>query len=253
MNQSDRLRVLLIILLLPIWVCATSASAQQRRQSDRELAGLRGAVQIVREYRTFSAVKLTPIEVAKLLKLPAYRTFTYNTTGDLIEETNLYGLNYTYSYRADGQRLKTAHGDKSPGSGMPLPDYVAERYASDYDKAGRKTQTITYLRDGSTPWFRQTFEYDANDRIRTLTHYRREADGKLVLGHTITYTYREGDEVEILWRDAAGALMDKFSYSNYKHDANGNWTERSEARHQVYDPAQPKEQWGTIYRVITYY
>lgn len=99
-------------------LCLPEAWAQ-KKQSDRELAGLAGPVRVVREYRTFSQHRLKATEVLKLLENAAYRTITYNRGGDLLQEDNVWGLRYTYSYSADGLRVKTANGDRYPGSGNP--------------------------------------------------------------------------------------------------------------------------------------
>lgn len=212
-------------------------------------------MRIVREYRTFSKRRLEPSEVSKLLEGRPYKTVTYSREGVLLEEDNLYGLRYTYSYSAVGLRVKTANGDISPGSGTPIPPYVAQQDADKYDTSGSMIETVAYLRqDEANPWFRRTYEYDDRGRIRKLSHYGRVSANNLRFSHVVTYTYDgNGDEQEMCWRDVAGALMDKLSYSNYKHDRRGNWIERAEARFQVYDRYQPEQQWGTIYRVITYY
>ena len=151
-------------------------------------------------------------------------------------------------------RVKTANGDKNPGSGNLIPPYVAERSADKYDPSGNKIETVAYLKDEATPWFRRTYEYDDRGRLRRLSYYGREATSDLKLSYVVTYTYDlRGNERKTCWLDPTGALMDRLSYTNYKADSVGNWVERTEARYQVYDPNQPKEQWGTIYRVITYY
>src|SRR4029453_6715058 len=116
-----------IVALLCLF-CAPGAWSQKKRP-DRELAGLVGPVRIVREYRTFSKRRLEPSEVSKLLEGRPYKTVTYSREGVLLEEDNLYGLRYTYSYSAVGLRVKTANGDINPGSGTPIPPYVAQRDA----------------------------------------------------------------------------------------------------------------------------
>ena len=174
--------------------------------------------------------------------------------GNLLEEEYLFGLRYTYTYDADGLRVKTAHGDRSPGSGKPIPPYVAQRDDNEYDASGSKIETVTYLRGDADPWSREAYEYDERGRMRRLSRYWRDSAKSLKLSHVVTYTYGVGgQEEEVVWRDAAGALMDRLSYSNYKYDHRGNWVERTEARFQVYDSRQPKEQWRTVYRVIIYY
>lgn len=225
-----------------------------QKRSDREADGLVGPVHVVREYRTFSQQRLKPVEVQRLLETWPYKTFTYDRGGDLLEEDNLWGLRYTYSYGAAGLRVKTAHGDKSPNSGASLLPYVAERSADKYDPSGKKIETLTYLKNEATPWFRRTYEYDDRGRMRRLLNYGRDTTSNLKLSYVVTYTYDvEGGEREACWRDPAGQLMDTLSYTNYKLDRMGNWVERTEARYQIYDKNQPKEQWGTFYRVITYY
>lgn len=156
-------------------------------------------------------------------------------------------------YSADGLRVKTANGDRSPNSGIPIPPYVAQREVHKYDRSGSKVETVAYLRNETSPWFRRTYEYDDKARMRRISHYERDSTNNLRLSHVVTYAYDDkGDEQEVCWRDAAGALMDRLSYSTYKHDHRGNWVERTEARFQVYDKQEPNDQWGTVYRVITY-
>jgi YD repeat-containing protein len=209
---------------------------------------------VVREYRTFSKHKLKPAEIKRLSETRPYKTLTYNREGDLLEEDNLWGLRYTYSYDAAGLRMKTANGDKSPGSGDPIAPYVAELIADKYDASGNKIETVSYIKYGATPWFRHTYEYDDKGRRRRMLYYGRDATSNLKLSRVVTYTYVvKGNEREACWRDAAGELVDRLTYTNYKLDRMGNWVERTEARYQIYDKHQPREQWGTIYRVITYY
>jgi hypothetical protein len=150
--------------------------------------------------------------------------------------------------------VKTANGDKSPGSGDAITPYVMEVIADKYDPSGNKIETISYLKNETTPWFRRTYEYDGRGRMRRLLYYGRDATSNLHLSHVVTYTYDvKGNEREACWRDAAGEFMDRLSYTNYKLDRTGNWVERTEARYQTHDKDQPKEQGGTIYRFITYY
>lgn len=247
-----RCQTIIFVVAYLCLLCAPEVWSQKKR-SDRELDGLVGPVHIVRVYRTFSQYRLRPAEVQRLTETRPYKTLTYDRGGALLEEDNLWGLRYTYSYSAAG-RVKTANGDKSPGSGDPIPPYVAERSADKYDPSGNKIETLGYLRHEATPWFRRTYEYDDAGRVRRISNYERDARSNLKLSSAVTYNYDvKGDEREVSWRDPAGAPMDTLAYTNYKHDRNGNWVERTEARHQVFDKHQPKEQWGTIYRVITYY
>jgi len=223
-----------IALVVSLCLLCPPAAWIQRRRSDRELAGLAGPVRSV--------------------QVRGYTTLTYSEGGGLLEEDTLYGTRRTYHYSADGVRVVTVSGAKTPGSGFPLPPYVARREADRY-AAGNKVETVTYLGgEESAPWLRQTYEYDGEGRVQREFRYMRDADRHLKLFHVITYTYdARGDEVEVCWRDAAGALMDRLSYTNYKHDRRGNWVERTQLRFQVYDKNQPKEQRAIIYRVITYY
>lgn len=132
---------------------------------------------------------------------------------------------------------------------------MTQRNSDGYKASGHRMETIAYLSsEDSAPWFRLKYEYDDNGRMRRLSHYGRDPAGNLKLSHVVTYTrHIKGDEEEVRWLDPNGELRDRLSYSNYKHDRRGNWVERTEARYQVYDKNQPKEQWGTIYRVISYY
>ena len=226
----------------------------QKKQSERELDGLVGPVQVVREYRTFSKQRPKPAEVQQILKTRPYKTLTYDRGGDLLEEDNLWGLRYTYSFSPIGFRVKIANGDKSPGSGDSIPPYVAERSTDNYDPSGYKIETVVYLKNEAIPWFRRTYEYNDRGRMQRLLYYGRDATSNLKLSYVVTYTYDvKGNQREACWRDPAGALMDRLSYTNYKFDRMGNWVERTEARYQLFSKNQPKEQWGTIYRVITYY
>jgi hypothetical protein len=245
----------IIAIVATLCLLCTSELSTQKKRSDRDLAGLVGPVRAVREYRTFSQQRLGPAEVSRLLEGRPYKTATYNRGGDLLEEAASYGLRCTYRYSAEGLRVKTAHGDVSPGSGTPLGPYVAQRNADKYDISGNKIATVAYLGgDEAIPWFRQSYEYDGRGRVRTLSHDWRDSANDLRLSHVITYTYDvKGDEKEVAWRNAAGELIDRLTYSNYKHDRRGNWTERMEARFQVYDSGQPKEQWGTLYRLVIYF
>lgn len=151
-------------------------------------------------------------------------------------------------------RVITVNDDISPGSGLPLPPYVIQRDAYKYDTSGNKIETIAYLINHGDPWFRETYEYDDSGRLRKRSWYERDSDKNLKLFRAVTYTYDgRGNLKEESWRDAGGTLMDRLSYTGYKHDRRGNWIERSEARFQIYDRNQPKEQWGTVYRFISYY
>lgn len=232
-----------------------SEAFSAKKQSDREMAGLVKSVRVVREYKTFSNVRLKSAEVSKLLIERPYKTVTYDRKGVLLEEDNLYGLQYTYTYSAEGLRVKTANGATLPGSGYPIGPYVAERDANKYDKLGLKIGAVTYLgTSDATPWIRKSYEYDNQGRILRLSNYWRDSNLILTLHSAVTYAYNvKGAEEEVVWRDAAGALMDRLSYSGYKYDSKGNWDERIEERSQVYDKNQQKEQQASVYRVITYY
>ena len=251
-----RYRTIVNFILVAAYVCVLCMPEvwSQKKRSDRELDGLVGPAQIVREYRTFSQQRLKPAEIQRLFETRPYKILKYDRGGELLEEDNLWGLRYTYSYSAAGLRVKIAHGDKSPGSGNSIPPYVAERHTDKYDSSGNKIETLAYLKNEATPWFRRTYEYDDRGRMSRLLYYGRDATSNLKLSYVVTYTYDvQGDELEACWRNPDGELMDTLSYTNYKFDRMRNWVERTEARHQVYDKNQPKEQWGTIYRVITYY
>ena len=224
----------------------------QKTQSDRESAGFMGPVHVVREYRTTG--KLSAAEISKLSENRAYKTLTYDRSGMLLEEDNLYGLHYTYTYGADGIRIKTAVGDKSPGSGDLLPPYVAERSRDKYAASGRKSETIVFLKHELSPWTRTTYEYDGPGRLRKIFHYWRDANHNLVLSRVINFAYHpNGDEKELLWRYEGTAAISRWSFANYKRDGKGNWVERTETGYQTYDPYQPKEQRATVYRFIDYY
>jgi len=253
-QSSWRTIINLIILAACLcFLCAPEVCSQKRR-SDREFDGLVGLVHVVREYRTFSQQRLKAAEVRRLLQWRPYKTLTYDRAGNLLEEDNRWGLRYTYTYSPVGLRVKTANGDVYPDSGNPIPSYIAERSADKFDPSGNKSETIVYLQSEIIPWFRETFEYDDRGRLRTRSHFGRDATANLKLSYVVIHTYdRRGNETEACWRDPNGALMDRLSYTNYKVDRMGNWVERTEKRYQVFDPNQPKEQRETVYRFITYY
>ena len=222
----------------------------QKMKSDRESAGLIGSVHEVREYRTQG---LKTSDILKLSEHRPYKTLTYDRSGMLLEEDNLYGLHYVYAHGSDGIRIKTAVGARSPGSGDLLPPHVVERYSDKFETSGRKSETITFLPDGLSPWTRSRYEYDESGRLIKLSNYWRDPALNLTLTHVITYTYVNRDEKEMYWRYVAKGEIDRWSYSNYKHDGKGNWVERTETRYQTYDPYQPKNQQSKVYRFIDYY
>jgi len=81
---------------------------------------------------------------------------------------------------------------------------------------------------------------------------RYTADGKLNFGKTIVYD-DQGQEAKVTYFNANGSISEKYSYSDYELDSNGNWIKRVTAKWVTKNDKSYFEPYQVTYRKIIYY
>ena len=257
------------------------SQATHQQKSDRDKAGLRGAVKTVRTEMLYFDKDGRPREEGRHLN-----HFTaYNEDGNTLEDEPF----YAYGKASYGKRIF-----KYDSTGRKVEDVhqlgLSTKTVTNYDEQGR----ISKITEGI--WI-ETFFYDAEDRVKEV--HRANSDGQLFHKRVHTYplngrideesiydpegnletkyvtvyddkgrvicrengepckgcyynkditTYDEkGNEIEFMNFNAEG-LRERAVYG-YEYDSTGNWIKQFLTRWHVRDGKSSAE----IYRIITYY
>lgn len=235
----------------------------QKRQSESELDGLRGAVKTVTVERAdlkSSSGKL--IESAPRLSIAT----TYDVNGDRVIEKKYDEagrLIRTHSYsNADGYRVMS---DESFGDGnghilrIPLPGgdgrhlvlkYMA-KYKYKYDGSGNVSEESVYAADDSL--VRRHVYRIVGNRKEILTYLVDGSPGDLLNDREVYIYDKKGDELEAALyyhEDDKPALRQTYQYVEF--DDRGNWKKRIVTR-KIQRRRRVIKSSVVEYRRITYY
>jgi hypothetical protein len=242
----------------------------QKKASDREFEGLKGAVKsVLTEYVTV----LDSSGAAPDKKRVKYMEQSFDKDGRLLQILYPdYNHKVVYSVVDGFKTFISSEIKKEPDKpkiglrlGAPLvepspieepeklfpPDERYEqKYVYEYDAQGRVKTEREYLNNGKLNELR-TFKYDDKNRV-----VEENVNDTVALSKFIYKYDARGNLAETLTdRDIKGPGTDSKSrtvYSDYKIDAQGNWTQRKSTWHFEVN-GQPKVSAMMYYRTIIYY
>ncbi len=236
-----------ILLSLLFFGLVFGQTAPVPRKSDRILAGYVGLVKQVLE-------EWSPLEKARYNIQPGTRCRTraavYDVQGRQIQSSafsNSCGTDEhrdSYSYDAEGNytiRSEEFHDPKSPPPPPPpMPPPGAKPRATgppkavfQYDARGRKREKSVLNSNGDL-LYRIVWEWDEQDRMKEQQAY--DAGGAMYSRGVYRYEGNQRFPVEWISYERGGKLSSQTAYTNYKVNAQGDWTERKETAQVVGQP-----------------
>ncbi|MEZ5425145.1 MAG: hypothetical protein R2747_02665 [Pyrinomonadaceae bacterium] len=223
-----------------ILILCLSVSAQ-KKMTDREFEGFKGDVKTVSiETRPMSGSGVTE----RNKKRTVWEKWTYNFAGMKMEESNPQGKSKTnFTYIDDYKSAEMTVEGKA--------ETVSNKYVYEYDSQGRVKTEKNYFNKNRPPIVK-TVKYDSNGRIiektvngpTALTKYSYKYDAK---GNLIEELQEQKGKGEF-GTDSKSRTV----YSDYKLDAQGNWTERKSTLYYEGD-GRTTEYVSMDYQVFTYF
>ena len=235
------MKQMLLIFFVMIFCLAVPA---QKKVTDREIEGLKGAVKTVfGDYMvTYSTSDQT--ELNKRVKetehyfdkdgaltrilfpfsnykqvyslIDGFKTFKGSSIKENAEPENQYNVGKSI----DGKKEKP---DEKNGKLVPPDERFDLKIVYEYDANGKVETEKTYRNNGKF-WGSITYKYDKNGRVRE--DLRKETNA------TIRFTYKYNDEgylietLGIYEFNIRVTTNERTVYSDYKVDPQGNWTQR---------------------------
>ena len=255
------------ILLIFFVMTFCLAVPAQKKVTDREIEGLKGAVKAVFQDYMVTYVASGPTEINKRVKESEYY---FDKDGALTQI--LYPSRNSKSVFSIIDGFKTfksspiKEGDEpkgflrgviigkeepieKPEKLVPPDERFTLRYVYEYDADGRVETERHYGNNGKL-WRLTTYKYGKNGLV--IEEIRKET-GSI---HKYTYKYNNrGDLIETL-RDldfkSGVNKKERWVYSDYKVDGQGNWTERKSIWTSKTDDRTYSSK-TNYYRTITYY
>jgi hypothetical protein len=233
-----------------------SSTAPTQKKSDREIAGLVGPVEMVREYIGSTCTKL---DDSVLGKTKAYRTMTFAENGSALEEISLYGARTKFSQDAEGNRIRTAFlTGSSTSSGLPPPPTIYKE-SDRYDNLGRLAERIIHWGQSTAnlaACSRVVYTYDVKGRALEELSFNCATNSSSPLAR-MTYSYSSSKAREALEEgslfDGDGVLKGRWAYRDYRFDRKGNWVRRTEIAENVLSGGQTAKVTVIHCRVLRYY
>ncbi len=253
------------------------AAVAQSKVSDTKLEGLKGQVKsLVSTSKSISGYADWVLKD----KTKYQTTYLFNREGELTKSIHEGGSHTRHLYsKIDGYKtsktveLKSREDDGNrftvlgskekeepiePNEKLTEPDKRFDfRYAYETDSSGRIVSERQYQNNGRL-FRKRTFEYS---KAGVLT---KETEEDSIARMTYSFTYDEGNVVEVKkTRDIKGAGNDskeRITYTEFKFDSVGNWTERKTTSHSETDPMPqykiPAKTYTLVdveFRTLTYY
>jgi YD repeat-containing protein len=266
-----------ILLFIILSLSFSYAAVSQANVSDTKLEGLKGQVKsLVSTSKSISGYA----EWVLKDKTKYQSTYLFNRKGDLTESTHEGGSNTKYVYsKIDGYKtfkmiqLKTPENNGNrfavlgakeeepiePNEKLTEPDKRFDfKYVYETDNSGRMVSERQYQNNGKL-FRKRTYEYN---KAGVLT---KETEEDTIARMTYSFTYDDkGNVVEVnKTRDIKGPGSDskeRITYTEFKFDSVGNWTERKSTRYSRTDampqykiPAETYTLVDVESRTLTYY
>lgn len=221
-------------------VCFTPAFAQ--KMTDREYDGLKGPVMQVDKWFD---TPTTP-QVQQTAPKESYWSILYDRTGAIAEKTDhgAYTRRYIYTHTVNGVLEKM----KGPGEDTAVA--FDARSVTGYDDKGRIVSRKDYDPSGTfLGELRSTYDLNGlaslkdvypDDSLESDESYKRDAKGDLL------------ETIELLYAGEPKPVKTRFTYTDYKFDAKGNWIQRKETTTYPDDPKDVPRSF-VHFRRITYY
>lgn len=228
--------------------------------TDREFANLKGRVKSVRTISiNIDEEDGKQVETMRLKR----DDDDYDENGNLIKRIDNMSeelIIYTFIDGAKTAQItegglsasNTSRGElnKLPETKLTAPDpRYSKKFAYEYDKKNRITKETVYRNDGKISAI-STFEYDEKGNLIKET-YMNDGD----YSHTETHKFdKQGIEIGSVSNEIYNGKtsISNTVYSNYKFDAQGNWTKRT----SIFQRGTGKKKEVVkqdFYREITYY
>lgn len=256
----------LLVSLFSCLILVIPAYAQSQK-SDREDEGLRGRVKsIVKEDAKMSNESGKWDEA----KRSPSSTVSFDEKGNFTQQV-FYRSNghvhFTIKYSfIDGDKTSIIKYEEDPSSPPPPPapapassssqattrpsdprfDY---KYKYKYDSQGNRVEEARYSSTGALS-ITDVSKFDPKGNRIEWSRYTSR--GELNFRKTISYNDR-GQETELTYFRDDGSISEKYSYTDYVMDSQGNWIKRVESKWITKNGKSYFEPYQVTYRKITYY
>lgn len=246
-------------LLLVIPACA------QSQKSDREDEGLRGRVKSI-----FAEDAKLSNESGKSVegKRSPSSTVSFDEKGNFTQQVfyrSSGDVHFTIKYSfIDGDKTSTIKYEEDPSSPPPPPapapssSQVSTRpgdpgfdykYKYKYDAQGNRVEEARYSNKGALS-ISDVSKFDPKGNRIEWSRYTSK--GELNFRKTVSYNDR-GQETELTYFGGDGSISEKYSYTDYVIDSQGNWIKRVESKLVTKNGKPYFEPYQVTYRDIKYY
>lgn len=219
-----------------IFVLFLNAAAQEK-MSEREFDGFRGDVKSV-------SIEVLPVSGTGVKKRSVWEKWTYNFAGMKMSEHNPAGKSKTVFRFVDEYKIA-----ESVAEDVGNSKTFTRKFTYEYDADGRiKTERIYFNPD--KPAIVRTFKYDPEGRrVESVEDSPTAVIKKIFIydskGNLIEETQEQKGKGEFVTDSRSRTV-----YSDYKLDAQGNWTER---RSTSFYESNGEPYISLNYQVITYF
>src|SRR6185312_5352266 len=258
MNQLAAASLVFLALVSPAPIQRRQAASIQKRQTDREVDGLKGTVKsAVTEIANYKLVQGESVEGPRLISGEQF----YDAEGNRLQWKHYDAagtLSTSLVFSFIGQKrvavMEDVDNKKALVRVIPLPrgtpvdPRYTYRFVNQYDANGRRTQEAWYTSSGLL-FMRWIYTVKGDRRKRSVYRADRSLSQSFEDKHN-----DKGEEIVVVLTPGLGG--DKSIYRSIEVDAQGNWTKRILTRgligidEKLFPEIKP---WSIEYRKLTYY
>jgi hypothetical protein len=207
----------------------------QKKLTDREFDGFKGKVKsVATSYSSFENKDGKSVEKPSGVKYEEHYDENGNTSMTLnyvVGDKNIYSF-------IDGEKtFKTVKNEGVGGSGIsgtssldskpkPRDERYSIKFKYKYDDKNQVTEEILYSNDGELI-SRAVYKYDEKGRVKETEKYNTYNSDKVTSRTTLNYDNENNLSERLFILLINNGSQTLGVYSNYKFDAQGNWTERT--------------------------